>query len=172
MNISEKITEAAKFIIELLAKGEVPSKEVTRLAEEAGIARRTFDRARKIIGVKSRKERDEGWYLSIPDDGKEYTTEDISALETKIAQESSEKRQLEQSTRQISTDWLSVVTVTDDKIDVDEGILGQNVPGSVLHVPGSVLRIKVGAYEIEASDTFPIERLVELPDRLEAKRIC
>jgi predicted ATP-dependent serine protease len=50
-----KVEEAADFLSEILADGAIPTAEVIELAEESGIAKRTLERARKEIGVKSEK---------------------------------------------------------------------------------------------------------------------
>jgi predicted ATP-dependent serine protease len=50
-----KITEAVDFLTDLLADGALPTAEVTELAGESGIAKRTLERARKEMGVKSSK---------------------------------------------------------------------------------------------------------------------
>jgi predicted ATP-dependent serine protease len=50
-----KIEEAADFLSEILAGGALPTAEVIELAEDSGIAKRTLERARKEMGVKSEK---------------------------------------------------------------------------------------------------------------------
>jgi len=50
-----KIGEAADFLSEILADGALPTAEAIELAEEAGIAKRTLERARKDMGIKSKK---------------------------------------------------------------------------------------------------------------------
>ena len=50
-----RIEEAAEFLYEILAEGKIPATEAIELAEEAGISKRTLDRARKSIGVKAKK---------------------------------------------------------------------------------------------------------------------
>ncbi len=50
-----KVSEAVDFLREILEDGALPTAEVMKLAEESGIAKRTLERARKEIGVKSSK---------------------------------------------------------------------------------------------------------------------
>jgi hypothetical protein len=50
-----KISEAADFLSEILAEGALPTSEVIEMAEESGIAKRTLERARREMGVKSSK---------------------------------------------------------------------------------------------------------------------
>ena len=55
----QSMTEKAKrFLMEILADGPVDSHEVNRLADEAGISMPTINRAKKEIGVISRKQSD------------------------------------------------------------------------------------------------------------------
>jgi hypothetical protein len=50
-----KIDEAVDFLTEILADGALPTAEVIEMAEEAGISKRTLERARREAGVKSKK---------------------------------------------------------------------------------------------------------------------
>ena len=50
-----KIDEAIDFLEEMLADGEIPASEAIELADEAGISKRTLDRARKELDVTSKK---------------------------------------------------------------------------------------------------------------------
>jgi len=50
----EKLYEAADFLINLLAGTEMPSVEVYQLAKERGISSRTLERAKLIVGARSR----------------------------------------------------------------------------------------------------------------------
>jgi hypothetical protein len=62
--------EAAKVLFGILEKGPVPSREVYKSATAAGIAKRTLDRAKRELGVKSRKSgsgRDSRWFWQLPD---------------------------------------------------------------------------------------------------------
>lgn len=61
--------EAADFVSDLLAYGPVTAKEVYRLADEAGITRRTLHRAKKKLGVIAAKEKggmNGGWAWRLP----------------------------------------------------------------------------------------------------------
>ena len=63
----QSMTEKAKrFLMEILADGPVDSHEVNRLADEAGISMPTINRAKKEIGVISRKQSDRSslWMIS------------------------------------------------------------------------------------------------------------
>jgi hypothetical protein len=50
-----KIDEAADFLMDLLSAGGVPATEAIELADEAGISKRTLERARTVIAVKARR---------------------------------------------------------------------------------------------------------------------
>lgn len=52
------IAEAEAFLLEALADGPVPAIELVKEAKECGISKRTLDRAKKKLGVKSQKEGD------------------------------------------------------------------------------------------------------------------
>jgi len=80
MKMSETITNplgwrigvAVEFLINLLAGKELPSAEVLRLSQEAGIVGRTLSRAKQIVNAKSRRASHE-WYTSVPEAMKERT---------------------------------------------------------------------------------------------------
>ena len=55
------------FLYEILEDDALPTSEVTALAGEMGISKRTLERARKIAGVKASKI-DGVWTLSLEDD--------------------------------------------------------------------------------------------------------
>ncbi len=60
--------EAESFLVDMLADGPMPAKEVRRLAEEAGVAERTLMRAKKRLGVQSTKAGLAGaWSWSLPE---------------------------------------------------------------------------------------------------------
>ena len=59
-----KIDGAIEFLYEILSEGEIPAAEAIELAEEAGISKRTLDRARKDINVKAKKA-DGHWMWSL-----------------------------------------------------------------------------------------------------------
>ena len=61
----EKRDSAVEFMRSVLANGPVPSKEVHRLAAEAGHVRSTLARAKKRLGVKSKKRLFE-WDMYLP----------------------------------------------------------------------------------------------------------
>lgn len=61
------LDEAVDFLRERLKEGPKPAAEIEGEGEKLGIAKRTIDRARKEIGVVSRKGR-KGWLLALPDD--------------------------------------------------------------------------------------------------------
>jgi hypothetical protein len=50
-----KIDEAAEFLFEILAEGDIPATEAMEQADEVGISRKTLERARKAAGVKSKR---------------------------------------------------------------------------------------------------------------------
>ena len=60
-----KRNEAVEFLIHHVAGKEMPSKEGIRLAKEAGISKRTLDRARIAVNAKSRKTVNSGWLISV-----------------------------------------------------------------------------------------------------------
>jgi putative DNA primase/helicase len=57
--------EAERFLREVLADGARPAVDVEALAQEAGIAEATLKRARKSIGIQTKKTR-EGWLMCLP----------------------------------------------------------------------------------------------------------
>jgi hypothetical protein len=61
------LREAKDFLCEKLADGEVEAGEVEKEAENLGIKKRTLKRARKLLGVVSKKSAFRGkWVLSLP----------------------------------------------------------------------------------------------------------
>jgi hypothetical protein len=66
------LSEAQDFLREVLAAGPVPAAEVQAEAKDAGISTRTLDRARRAIGVESKREGEPGkrgggtWRWSLP----------------------------------------------------------------------------------------------------------
>ena len=62
--------EAVEWLRALLANGPVETNQIRSDAKQAGIAWRTVERAKGILGVKSRK-RDfaKGWWWSLPEHG-------------------------------------------------------------------------------------------------------
>jgi DNA repair protein RadA/Sms len=67
----DSIDEAIEFLSDALAGGSVTSAMVETQAKRLGISRSTLNRARKELGVKSKKETDArgrltGWVMSLP----------------------------------------------------------------------------------------------------------
>jgi hypothetical protein len=59
-----KIDEAADFLTELLAEGEISASEVIEQAEDLGISKRTLERAKSTIGVSAKRVDSHWvWYL-------------------------------------------------------------------------------------------------------------
>lgn len=58
------VEEAEGFLLEVLAAGPIAAKELVREAKECGISKRTLDRAKKKLGVRSRKEGDQ-WHWNL-----------------------------------------------------------------------------------------------------------
>ncbi|MDR3090571.1 MAG: hypothetical protein LBU36_00015 [Clostridiales bacterium] len=50
-----KVDEAADFLTDLLSEGEALASEAIALADEAGISKRTLERARAAIDVKTKR---------------------------------------------------------------------------------------------------------------------
>ena len=61
-----KIDDAVEFLHEILGNDALPTADVTELANEMGISKRTLERARKIAGIKASKV-DGVWMLSVDD---------------------------------------------------------------------------------------------------------
>lgn len=62
-----KRKQAEELLLEILADGQrVPAFEVLTRAEEAGISKKTLNRAKNEVGAVSKQESD-GWYWSIPE---------------------------------------------------------------------------------------------------------
>jgi len=139
-----KLGEAVEFLIKHLAGTEMPSKEFLQMAEDAGIVGKTLSRAKRIVGAKSCR-RNLKWYTSVPEEMK-WRTFNISQRREKDFAHKTVKPP------SVSTDWVSV-TVGD---------------GNRAYIPptressGNGLRVKVGAYEFEADENFPTDKLAEL----------
>jgi hypothetical protein len=147
-----KVIAAANFLIEHLAGREVASTELSRLATEAGICERTLSRAKILVGASCRKSgvKDRGWYTSIPGSMAKQRFCTDTAIDL------SNSRGLN-TIGQISTDWTSVaikgnVAGSEHKIDIPES----------RKAGGTQLRVKVGKYEIEADESFSVNKLMEL----------
>ena len=63
----EGLYQAAKFLVDNLTEGERLSAEVLGKAKESGINDRTLQRAKSVLGVKSRRV-DNRWLMSAPED--------------------------------------------------------------------------------------------------------
>jgi len=65
-NESPKLTEAIENLESLLAAGKTPCVQIYEVLKQKGIGKRSIDRAKKQLGVKSSKHSD-GWYWSMPE---------------------------------------------------------------------------------------------------------
>jgi len=66
IGIGEAPTDhAVRFLRELLADGPYPAKDIPDLAADQGISWRTLERAKKLLGVKSKHE-GKAWYWERP----------------------------------------------------------------------------------------------------------
>jgi len=144
--IGWRIGKAAEFLINLLAGTELPSVKVYQLANEAGIMQSTLNRAKRIAGVKARKNSFQ-WLLSVPEEMKRYT---FTTTSPRLP-----KEYLLQpiKTFGISSDWVSVVAE-------DDG--GEYKAGIPARVSSGGLRVKVGQYEFEVDKNFPSDKLAEI----------
>ena len=76
------MSRAVAFLEDCLANGPVPAEEVKTKAQEAGIAERTLERAKKAVGVKVQKEgfgAESEWLWSLESD--EERQSDLAAFE-------------------------------------------------------------------------------------------
>ena len=62
---SPKLTEAIENLESILSGGEAPCVQIYSALKERGIGKRSIDRAKKHLGIKSSKHSD-GWYWSLP----------------------------------------------------------------------------------------------------------
>jgi len=58
--------EAREFLHERLKAGPVRADELVEEAKQEGIAEKTLRRAKKELGVRSRKEHEGGWFWELP----------------------------------------------------------------------------------------------------------
>ena len=59
--------EAREFLLERLEAGPVNSDDIIEEAKQEGIAKRTLDRAKKDLGIRSRKRHGSGtWFWELP----------------------------------------------------------------------------------------------------------
>lgn len=149
MNImgSDRLYEAAEFLINLLAGTQMPSAEVYRLAKECGIADRTLSRAKPLVGLKSQAVYNAGkmtWVMSVPAEMKGREFRKFKTLQ---------KRRRVASRMEISTDWVSVAVAENivPKIDIPQRA-----------VSSLGMRVKVGMYEFEVDENFPADKLSNL----------
>lgn len=81
ISVDKAIEEAKKFILKELENGEIPSKDIYSNAYSEGIAKATLDRAKRDLGVGSRKRKDENgteywvWVSNQSKDNKEAANE-------------------------------------------------------------------------------------------------
>ncbi|HHR85912.1 MAG TPA: hypothetical protein ENL23_06155 [Candidatus Acetothermia bacterium] len=65
-SLKKEIDRAQDFLIELLEKGPVSSTQVLKATKSAGFSKKTSDRAKKQLGVISKRKNDQ-WYWSLPE---------------------------------------------------------------------------------------------------------
>ena len=66
------LDDAKAFLMDVLSIGSAPSKQIQKQARQAGIMRKTLQRAKKALGVKStREEYQSPWMWSLPIDGQD-----------------------------------------------------------------------------------------------------
>lgn len=145
--IGKKQYQAAEFMIELLAEGEMLSEEVYQLAAQHGISTTTLNRAKHVARVKVRRAGGK-WHMFVPDDAREYFTDCVSARGDFSAQ--AMQRSCENAP--VSSDWVSVVAGSSQAIAC-EALLDRISGG---------LHVKVGAVEFTADSAFPAEKLIEV----------
>ena len=61
------LDDAVGFLRDILSDGELPQKEIESGAQSEGFSFSTIKRAKKKLGVKSRKDGKGGWVWSLPD---------------------------------------------------------------------------------------------------------
>lgn len=57
------IEEAESFLLEALAAGPMPARELVQEAKDCGISKRTLDRAKKKMNIRSRKEGEQWFWI-------------------------------------------------------------------------------------------------------------
>ena len=145
--IGKKLYQAAEFMIELLAEGEMLSEEVYQLAAQRGISNRTLMLAKKVVWAKARRANGR-WYMFLQEGAREQFAKYVKARGSFPTQSSQRSRGIAAS----SSDWMAVVVDT-GKFDVCETLA--NCAGGGLH-------IKVGTVEFTADSAFPTEKLIEV----------
>ena len=63
----DALTEACDILADLLSTGPMGARDVLRQSGDAGVSKRTLDRAKKHLGVESRKRGAGGWEWFLPD---------------------------------------------------------------------------------------------------------
>lgn len=63
---SSALESAVEFLREVLGNDVVPTKEVEREAQQAGVAKRTLQRASNVLGVRKNRGSEGKWYWSLP----------------------------------------------------------------------------------------------------------
>ena len=144
-----KNIKAANLLVSLLSKGEMPSAEVYRIAQARGISNRILERAKPMVGLRSRCiyfPVGKAWYMSVPEEmkGRVFGEPPSESRESKLPVD-----------RIISSDWAKIV-IDEEAPSVAEGEAGS-------------LHIKVGTYEFTADKGFPMEKLAELLHGLDTK---
>jgi len=66
-NDSPKLSEATEFLENILSNGEIPCTQIYAALREKGIGKRSIDRAKKYLGIKSLK-RSNAWYWLLQED--------------------------------------------------------------------------------------------------------
>ena len=144
-----KVGVAADFLIRLLAGKEMPSAEVNRLAEDAGICHRTLSRAKLVVSAKCRKlgGKDKGWVISVPENmqGRRF---DVPKVNGRAMPSGSSEF------RQISADWV--------RVDASGGNIGDKIDIPDNQPVGAGLHIKFGGLELKVDENFPTDKLAEL----------
>lgn len=166
----EKISFAADFLIEQLAGTERPSGVVYREAKKKGISIRTLERAKLLVGVKSRcvyYTEGKAWHMSVPEEMKGQRFSRITSTESKAKKHP--------QNRVISTDWVSIASNYSDgnKIDIPEhnqayfinaaSFQGEPRPPKI--------HVKAGTYEFEADENFPVDRLARILRELDVSSV-
>jgi hypothetical protein len=64
----DALTEAKEFLLSIIESGTTGAKEIYRHASDAGIAKRTLERAKARLGIRATKTRfDGGWEWKLPE---------------------------------------------------------------------------------------------------------
>ena len=166
MNISgkhrisgEKIYKAAELLMDYLSDGEKPSIDAKRLATEHGISEQTFNRARRALGIRSRKSGG-SWYMYAPEAAREcFASCDQPSKAGFLAYTHAGVA----GVGAVSSDWVAVIPGIGESERRIEVPTNESKAG---------LRVKVGAYEFEADAGFPMEKLAVLLRGLGGEGLC